>query len=93
MKHLVAIMIFFSAVGCGENNETKGTAPLVATSEAEKSEQDGNLVGTIQKEDLTQAPYSNWFEPTYKSYEPSKQALAVINENIDDYDIKVFMGT
>lgn len=97
MKFILILTMFFSAVNCGENNEAEVTEPIAATAdaetEAETSEQSDILVGSIQKEDLTQAPYSAWFEPTYTSYEPSPEALETIKNNISEYDIRIFMGT
>ncbi|AVR45555.1 thiol reductase thioredoxin [Christiangramia fulva] len=51
------------------------------------------LLGKFQKEDLMQEPYSSWFTPAYQAYEPDKKAMKTIKKNIDDYKIKLFMGT
>ena len=93
MKLIIAVMTIFSAINCGENKEAEVAEPIAVSAEAEDTEQRDILVGAIQKEDLMQAPYSSWFEPTYESYEPSQQALETIKNNIGEYDIKIFMGT
>lgn len=95
MKFLVALSIFFSAINCGENPEAEVAAPVAATPEVEavEEEQTGILVGEIEEKDLRQEPFTSWFAPGYESYTPSAEALETIEENIDDYQIKVFMGT
>ena len=85
--------MIFSAINCGESKEAEVTEAAAATAEVETNEQGDILVGSIQKDDLSQAPHSAWFEPTYQAYEPSPQALETIKNNIGEYDIKIFMGT
>lgn len=53
----------------------------------------GMILGEFEKEDLQQKPYSTWFEPGYENFSPDGKAMAIIKENIGDYDIKLFMGT
>ncbi|HET7361755.1 MAG TPA: thioredoxin family protein [Salinimicrobium sp.] len=50
-------------------------------------------VGEINVYDLKAAPHGSWFNRNFENYEPSAEAMAVIDENINDYEIKVFMGT
>ncbi|MGB7785537.1 MAG: thioredoxin family protein [Salinimicrobium sp.] len=88
MKTIISILLFASVFYCGSTGETS-TNPTAA----EAVDQQGILVGKITKEDLEQAPYSAWFEPMYASYKPSEEELETIKNNINDYKIKVFMGT
>lgn len=85
-------------MNCGsadQNNQNEPNSAEVASSETTDPEvqQSNVLVGEIQKEELQQAPHKAWFEPMYKSYEPDAEALETIKNNINDYKIKVFMGT
>jgi thiol-disulfide isomerase/thioredoxin len=76
---LLSIVFFFGLFS--ENNETK---------EAETQQ---ILLGYFQKEDLMQRPHSAWFNPGYKHYKPKSRALKTIQENINEYEIKLIMGT
>lgn len=67
-----------------ENKET--------TTEAPKTQKD-MLLGNFQKNELQQAPFSDWFNPRYEEYTPNTDAMNTITENIGDYKIKLFMGT
>lgn len=51
------------------------------------------LLGEFTKADLEKPPYSRWFTPGYENYEPKKESLQAIKENIADYEILLFMGT
>ncbi len=95
MKFLLYISIFASALNCGSPAEDKATTSETSTPaiEQEVEQQNDVLVGSIQKQDLIKAPHATWFDPMYQSYEPGTDALETIKENINDYEIKVFMGT
>ncbi|APG60200.1 TlpA family protein disulfide reductase [Christiangramia salexigens] len=60
---------------------------------AEKPIQKDILLGEFQKEELLQAPFSDWFKPRYEKYTPDTDAMKTIAENIGDYEIKLLMGT
>ncbi|MGB7842202.1 MAG: thioredoxin family protein [Salinimicrobium sp.] len=92
MKILISLLFLVSALNCGNPDENTEN-PDPATSISEVNEQQDILVGEITKEDLTQAPYSSWFDPMFKSYEPSEEVLEKVKNNINDYKIMVFMGT
>lgn len=96
MKLLIYFLIFVSTVNCGsvdhqeaKNPETAATATL----SEEKEQASDIIVGTIHKEDLMQAPHVKWFDPMYQSYNPEEAALETIKTNINDYEVKIFMGT
>ena len=98
MKMFTILFLIISATTCGGDGETAENAqPIEVVEEmpaaTEEEVQNGILVGEIQKEDLTQEPYSSWFNRGYESYEPSAEALETIKNNIDEYEIKAFMGT
>lgn len=54
---------------------------------------DKNYTGLITKSDFESGYTESWFIKAYKSYEPTKKAARKIGRKIDDYTIKVFMGT
>ncbi|MCX2838207.1 thioredoxin family protein [Salinimicrobium sp. MT39] len=91
MKIFLYLLLLITASNCGNTgnteNEQKTTEPVSQEEEA------GNLIGEINFEDLQQAPYSAWFDPMYQSYKPGEEALSTIKENINEYDIMMFMGT
>ncbi|MEG9329096.1 thioredoxin family protein [Salinimicrobium catena] len=95
MKIFLYTLAVLTAVNCGSSNqnnkETEETTAIPAPPVQE--EQNDILVGSIQKSDLTQAPHDAWFDPNYSTYEPSPEALETIKNNINDYEIKLFMGT
>ncbi|UJH91083.1 thioredoxin family protein [Antarcticibacterium sp. 1MA-6-2] len=71
--------------------EAASTAPTLA--KAPRAQQSNMIVGQFQKEDLQEEPYSSWFNSSYESYSPSKEAMETIKKNISDYEIVAFMGT
>ncbi len=85
------LLLFITAANCGsaqqqeKNNSQPTTEPV--------QEQNEVLVGSIDRKDLEQAPHAAWFDPMYQSYKPDAAALETIKEHINDYEIKIFMGT
>lgn len=91
MKLLMYLMLLITATNCGSSQQS--SPETTHTSPKPVKERNDLLIGTINKNDLQQAPHSRWFDPMYKSYKPDKEALKTIQEHINDYEIKVFMGT
>lgn len=91
MKMIFYFFLFIAAANCGSTKPAETANNQ--TQQVLEEEQTDMLVGAIQKEDLQQAPYSSWFDPMYNSYKPNEEALQTIKENINDYEIKMFMGT
>ncbi|MHA6279735.1 thioredoxin family protein [Salinimicrobium sp. CAU 1759] len=91
MKILFYLMLLITATNCGGSQTTEpvATQPEPATQE----EQSDILVGEIDHDDLKEVPFSGWFDPMYKSFKPNDEALQTIKENINEYDIVMFMGT
>lgn len=89
------ILLAVITLSCG-NTISKATAETQNTEEelpeAIETQQD-MLLGEFHKEDLQQKPFSNWFSPRYEKFSPQPAAMTTIKENIDDYKIKVIMGT
>lgn len=92
MKTIVFIMLLITAANCGNSNSEE-KVKTATTETVSQDEQTDILVGKIQLDDLRQEPYSTWFDPMYQSYQPNEEALEIIKENIDEYEIKMFMGT
>lgn len=92
MKILFYLTLLITAANCGSTQPAE-TAGMNTTEPVVQEEQTDYLVGEIQREELQQAPFSSWFDPMYNSYNPDEEALQTIKENINDYDIKMFMGT
>ena len=89
---LFLFALLISIVNCNSSVQTSNISENTVE-QNEESEQEEILVGAISMEDLRQEPHATWFEPMYKSYKPSEEALATIKNNISDYEITVFMGT
>ena len=51
------------------------------------------LVGPVNWEGLTAAPYSEWFIPNYKDYQVDEESLALIEPLINELEIVVFLGS
>jgi thiol-disulfide isomerase/thioredoxin len=95
MKILLYTIAVLTAVNCGSSNQNNKETEETTTIPAPPAQEEQNdiLVGSIQKSDLTQAPFDSWFNRNYSSYQPSPEALETIKNNINDYEIKLFMGT
>ncbi len=93
MKILLYSLAVLTAVNCGSTNQKEKNEQSQPVANEVIEQEEEILVGTIQQDDLEQAPHMAWFDPMYQSYEPSEEELKVIKNNISDYDIKLFMGT
>lgn len=87
MRKLFLIFVLIAVAGCGSRKAPNTTAEKPAESNPRV------MVGELSKEDLLLPPHAFWYNAHYKSYTPSEEELAVIKNNISDYDIKIFMGT
>jgi len=58
---------------------------------------DVNMIGPVDREGFTRAPYSNWFLSEYKDYQPSQNVIEKIKANkfsdLNELNVTVFMGT
>ena len=52
-----------------------------------------SLLGKINKEGLSTAPYSEWFNKNYESYKTKKEAIDSLQKHLSKYTITAFMGT
>ncbi|UAB84207.1 thioredoxin family protein [Zunongwangia sp. SCSIO 43204] len=88
MTKLIPLMVAV-LLGCGTVNTSKESNNEASVAEVQQS----MLLGKFKKEDLQQQPYASWFESRYEKFEPKAEAMETIKENINDYEIKIFMGT
>lgn len=51
------------------------------------------LLGKIDKSGLITDNYSSWFNKNYNYYQPNRDVIAALSEEINKYTIKVFIGT
>ena len=51
------------------------------------------LLGKINKEALSDAPYSEWFTKNYDEYSPNSNVVDTLKTELSDYTITAFMGT
>ena len=82
MKNSILILLLL-AIGC----TTKLNQETVNINEEQI------LVGRINWDGLTQAPYDEWFTPTYLSYNVDSTTLVALDSKRDDIEILMFMGT
>ncbi len=87
------LFFVFTALSCGNSINKSPELAKVNNKEEKEIIQKDMLLGEFTKEDLQQAPFSSWYHPNYDNYTPEPEALSTIADNINDYDIKVLMGT
>jgi len=51
------------------------------------------LIGKINKDGLTTAPYQSWFEKNYNSVQPDAKLVEQLKPLLPEYTIKAFLGT
>lgn len=51
------------------------------------------LLGKINKEGLTQAPFNDWFSKNHEDYIVNKHLAKSYKNQLKDYSVKVFLGT
>lgn len=102
MKIALYLISFSIALSCGGNQKENNSEEVqpVAISEVVQETEGKPLqepsripVGEINIYDLKNEPHAGWFNQGFESYKPKPEALEVIEGNIEDYEIKVFMGT
>jgi len=89
------ILLAVITISCG-NTVSKATAETQTSEEEFEDEaeiQQDMLLGEFHKKDLLQKPFSKWFSPRYEEFSPETGAMTTIKENINEYKIKVLMGT
>lgn len=51
------------------------------------------LLGKINKEGLSEAPFNEWFDNNYEAYLTNEAIIKLLKTNLKDYEIKLFLGT
>lgn len=51
------------------------------------------LLGQINKEGLTQAPFNDWFSKNHDEYIVNKNLVKSFKKSLNEYSVKVFLGT
>ncbi|WP_348661835.1 thioredoxin family protein [Croceibacter atlanticus] len=88
------LVLCVTLMSCGHQ---KTAVESTATPTETTAKVDSIMVKTpssiLTKEDFMNAPYGDWFSPRYEDYSINAETAAAISKYINDYDIKVFMGT
>ncbi len=87
-NNLLFCLILLIGTGCTNNSTSKQPETQQSTEEEEKI-----LLGTIAPQDLHAPGYQEWFDPTYKAYQPDEKMMAQIGSGMENLNIKIFMGT
>lgn len=66
---------------------------VMALSSAFAQDQNGDLLGVIKQEQLTKAPYSEWYNSHADEYSVDQGALAELDALLSGVEIKIVMGT
>lgn len=85
MKHVLSILL----IGLIFNSCKTQNLNAEFTPEGKKP----YLLGKIDKSDFEGETYNKWFDTNYENYNPDLQAITELKENLNDYKIKLFMGT
>ncbi|MFT5891767.1 MAG: tetratricopeptide (TPR) repeat protein [Dokdonia sp.] len=59
----------------------------------EKQNKSSFLLGKINKEAFSKAPYADWFNKGYDQYTPDADIINTLKEQLPSYTITAFMGT
>lgn len=59
----------------------------------ERKDNTSLLLGKINKEALTKAPYADWFNKGFDNYIPDTEIINALKEQISSYTITAFIGT
>ncbi|MGC6429703.1 MAG: hypothetical protein ACON5F_01525 [Jejuia sp.] len=84
MKYFILIIAI-----CGLNALAAQDVNIEIATEGEKP----FLLGKINREGLTGANYNLWFDENYEKYNLDKKVIEQIGTKLNDYSIKLFMGT
>ncbi|MDT0641688.1 thioredoxin family protein [Zunongwangia sp. F363] len=84
------LLVFLS---CGSASSIHSEKEINTSAEVNRAEQQGMLLGKVERKDLEEEPYASWFNQGYEDYKPGEEAVETIEDNISDYKIKVIFGT
>ncbi|BAO55344.1 thioredoxin family protein [Nonlabens marinus] len=99
-KILFAIATIAVLASCGSKKESAAQAKTVATVTMEEEApqpistiENGNLMGIHGEQAFEREPFASWFVPNYEAYDPDVMILDELSEQIQDVEIRAFMGT
>ncbi|MGB5944247.1 MAG: thioredoxin family protein [Leeuwenhoekiella sp.] len=93
MKKISLVLgLFFIAISC-KSGASAGATASTEVQQPTPEVIDGNLVGQMSKSDLTQASYSEWFDPGAASYRVNDELVKPLKKGLKGVDITIFMGT
>ncbi|MBX2927311.1 MAG: thioredoxin family protein [Saprospiraceae bacterium] len=99
MKIFFPVMLIIAvlfAMGCNGSRQITMAGPGMKFSlNHQDTAQDGTpmLLGRIDRKGLLQAPFSEWFNAEYASYQVNTAAAAPLQGKFTELDIEIFMGT
>ncbi|AMC10987.1 hypothetical protein Lupro_06880 [Lutibacter profundi] len=83
MKKILLGVILVTSIGClAQKKETSVT-----------KDEEGNLIGNVNKANFLQEPYTDWFSPNYNNYKTNKETINKLKPLLKGISIKAFMGT
>ena len=86
MKRTAIITIVFSLFLTFSNAQT-------INQEITYGEDKKMLVGTINKDGLSKAPYNEWFKRNHDNYNVNEKIVNKLKDSLKNYTIKAFLGT
>ena len=61
---------------------------------AQQPTSSAHLLGKFSQQDLSKAPYSEWFDSGYEAYEPNAEIIERLKtKDLKNYNIEIFLGT
>lgn len=92
-KYLLSILVIFVAFAC-KNSDTASHQDATGNIEENvQSEEDEQLLGKINKQELSQGSYAEWYNPNHDELLADEETINEIGKYIHDYKIVAFMGT
>ena len=82
---ILFLIIFFTIPACKQNSQKVDT-----TQNKEKVEM---MIGAIEFDDFHQAPYKEWFDKEYDTYEVDSNSLLIETINSKNIEILVYFGS
>ncbi len=88
MRPFLILFSILILTACKDNQPQKSEVEQSVVNDAEDK-----LLGKINKDDLTEPVYAEWFQPAYEDYEVNTELVNSYKEELKKYEIEVFMGT
>ncbi len=100
-KICIAAIAALTLTACGSKKEMKAEEAKTVATVTMKEEmkqpmgtiENGNLMGIHGEQAFQQEPFASWFVPNYEAYDPDVMILDELSEQIQDVEIRAYMGT